>query len=152
MGNSLPDPLSLQEWPGIYYDASGDDMISARDALIVINDLAELQLTRLRGEGEHVTFVGSMLRDNSTAASLQSNGSVLDPVLSSFEFFEDAYSMEVAKVAKTFGAHPITFISKTFDRHPEQPRFIASSATELLLSSIHWAFPDHWTSLATFHE
>ncbi len=36
----LDDPLSVETWPGIYYDQSGDDEATAFDALRVINELA----------------------------------------------------------------------------------------------------------------
>lgn len=35
----VKDPLSLPEWPGLYYDHNGDQLITALDALGVINDV-----------------------------------------------------------------------------------------------------------------
>ncbi len=36
---SLRDPQSVMHWPGMYLDRSGDDAVTALDALMVINDL-----------------------------------------------------------------------------------------------------------------
>lgn len=47
-GTTLPDPPSLPEWPGNYYDSNGDREISPRDALVVINTVAR------QAEGERV--------------------------------------------------------------------------------------------------
>ncbi len=39
-------PLSIEQWPGLYFDRSGDNRVSALDALGVINDLYLQQLSQ----------------------------------------------------------------------------------------------------------
>ncbi|WP_145384377.1 GEVED domain-containing protein [Stieleria neptunia] len=52
---TLPDPLSLTQWPGDYYDSNGDQMISPLDALFVINTLARQAEGERAAESEQVT-------------------------------------------------------------------------------------------------
>ncbi len=52
-GGDADDPLTMQEWPGVYFDVSGDDRVTAIDALQVINQLAR-QVSTSGGEGEVV--------------------------------------------------------------------------------------------------
>ncbi len=49
----LVEPNNLPQWPGLYLDRSGDNLVSALDALLVINDLYRQTLegqTELEGE------------------------------------------------------------------------------------------------------
>ncbi|MDV6032433.1 MAG: hypothetical protein F9B45_20575 [Phycisphaera sp. RhM] len=54
-GTTLPDPLSLPQWPGNYYDANGDLEISPLDALVVINAVARQDEGERAAESEQVT-------------------------------------------------------------------------------------------------
>ncbi len=49
---NLMDPLSMESWPGAYFDHSGDDRVTALDALRVINDLARLAVDGESSESE----------------------------------------------------------------------------------------------------
>ncbi|MEM1067856.1 MAG: GEVED domain-containing protein [Planctomycetota bacterium] len=50
----LDDPLSLPQWPNLYYDHSGDNLVSALDALRVINRIAASPEGELIAEGEWI--------------------------------------------------------------------------------------------------
>ncbi|WP_182869150.1 GEVED domain-containing protein [Rhodopirellula sp. JC639] len=54
-GVTLPDPLSLAQWPGNYYDSNGDLELSPIDALVVINALARQAEGERAAEPEQVT-------------------------------------------------------------------------------------------------
>ncbi|WP_145216451.1 GEVED domain-containing protein [Planctomycetes bacterium TBK1r] len=60
-GTTLPDPLSLPQWPGNYYDANGDLGISPLDALVVINAVARQAEGERAAESEHVTPAPSLI-------------------------------------------------------------------------------------------
>ncbi len=51
----LQDPIRLETWPGIYLDRNGDDLVSAADALMVINDLLRQSSDELTANGELVS-------------------------------------------------------------------------------------------------
>jgi hypothetical protein len=48
------DPLSVEQWPGVYYDVDGNDRISALDALQIINEFARRQPIDPSIEGQSV--------------------------------------------------------------------------------------------------
>jgi hypothetical protein len=48
------DPLSVENWPGAYFDHNGDDRATALDALRVINELARVDIDPESSEGETV--------------------------------------------------------------------------------------------------
>ena len=48
----LHAPLSVETWPGAYYDQNGDGQTTALDALRVINELADIESSRASSEGE----------------------------------------------------------------------------------------------------
>jgi Dockerin type I domain len=39
--NQLADPLSLAQWPGVYFDQNGDGKVTALDALRVVNTISQ---------------------------------------------------------------------------------------------------------------
>ncbi len=51
---NLEDPLSVESWPGVYFDHNGDDRATALDALRVINELARLDIETESSEGEEI--------------------------------------------------------------------------------------------------
>ncbi len=51
---SLQDPLSIANWPGVYFDHNGDDRATSLDALRVINDLARAGISGGSSEGEAI--------------------------------------------------------------------------------------------------
>ncbi len=52
--NALHDPLTVEQWPGIYFDQNGDGRATALDALRVINELARL-VSPFADEGESIS-------------------------------------------------------------------------------------------------
>ncbi len=61
----LVDPLTVQDWPGIYYDQNGDGKATALDALRVINEVGRISLGG--GEAEAATVdrvIGELLRES----------------------------------------------------------------------------------------
>ena len=52
--SNLKDPADVAEWPGLYYDHTGDNRATALDALRVINELAVLANQNNSGESEQL--------------------------------------------------------------------------------------------------
>lgn len=68
----LVDPLTVDPWPGTYYDQNADGNATALDALRVINEIARIMSGGGSGEGEVVV-------PQSQQQSVESDSSVADP-------------------------------------------------------------------------
>ena len=75
--SEVDDPLTVNVWPGVYYDQNGDNKATALDALRVINELARIYSQTITPSGETVEPIPQEL------ARTQDHGS------SVFEFDED---------------------------------------------------------------
>jgi hypothetical protein len=64
----LSDPLSVAQWPGLYYDQNGDNRATALDALRVINEVARLLLAQGEAEPDLVDLaLTELMHDDETA-------------------------------------------------------------------------------------
>ncbi len=65
----LVDPLTIAQWPNVYFDQNGDDRVSALDALRIINELARTSVPNGGGEGSQIDAVDEVMIQLSSSPS-----------------------------------------------------------------------------------
>ncbi|NND98213.1 MAG: hypothetical protein HKN47_12885, partial [Pirellulaceae bacterium] len=87
----LPDPLTVDVWPGLYFDPNGNNEVTPSDLLFVINAAAEVAQSRFILSGEtndgaaSDVIGGSTSGDTSTLASEGVDEALSQPLSSSGE-------------------------------------------------------------------